>query len=220
LALATLFLLAPAPAPASAADAPDGCVPVARIVSIQGSVQIQRNGQSAWTVVRKLDTVVCQGDVLHAGPRSRAALLIDPETLVRLDQSSTLSIRQTPDETIVEFTKDPGLFQRVVTAPNPCGAGYFISRFPRKFRVLTPFVNASVEGTEFLVAMRCESALVAVFEGRVRAEEVLAAASFSLKEGETVEAGVGQPAAMKLMVKPVDAVQWALYYPPLTEAAG
>jgi hypothetical protein len=26
--------------------------------------------------------------------------------------------------------------------------------------VLTPFVNASVEGTEFLVAMRCESALV------------------------------------------------------------
>ena len=195
-------------------------MPVARLVSIQGSVQIQRSGQTAWTVVRKLDTVVCQGDVLHAGPRSRAALLIDPETLVRLDQSSTLSIRQTPDETIVEFTKDPGLFQRVVTAPNPCGAGYFISRFPRKFRVLTPFVNASVEGTEFLVAMRCESALVAVFEGRVRAEEVLAAASFSLKEGESVEAGVGQPAAMKLVVKPVDAVQWALYYPPLTEVAG
>jgi Flp pilus assembly protein TadD len=217
LALSTLVLLAPAPA--LPADAPEGCVPVARIVSIQGSVQIQRSGQTAWSVVRKLDTVVCQGDVLHAGPRSRAALLIDPETLVRLDQSSTLSIRQTPDETIVEFTKDPGLFQRVVTAPNPCGAGYFISRFPRKFRVLTPFVNASVEGTEFLVAMRCESALVAVFEGRVRAEEVLAAAIFSLKEGESVEAGVGQPAAMKLVVKPVDAVQWALYYPPLTEAA-
>jgi tetratricopeptide (TPR) repeat protein len=218
LALSTLVLLTPTPT--LPADAPQGCVPVARIVSIQGSVQIQRSGQSAWSVVRKLDTVVCQGDVLHAGPRSRAALLIDPETLVRLDQSSTLSIRQTPDETIVEFTKDPGLFQRAVTAPNPCGAGYFISRFPRKFRVLTPFVNASVEGTEFLVAMRCESALVAVFEGRVRAEEVLAAASFSLKEGESVEAGVGQPAAMKLVVKPVDAVQWALYYPPLTEAAG
>jgi hypothetical protein len=63
-------------------------VPVARIVSIQGSVQIQRSGQTAWTVVRKLDTVVCQRDVLHAGPRSRAALLIDPETLVRLDQAS------------------------------------------------------------------------------------------------------------------------------------
>ena len=195
-------------------------MPVARIVSIQGSVQIQRSGQSAWSVVRKLDTVVCQRDVLHAGPRSRAALLIDPETLVRLDQSSTISISQTPDETIVEFGKDPGLFQRVATAPNPCGAGYFISRFPRKFRVLTPFVNASVEGTEFLVAMRCESAVVAVFEGRVRAEEVLAASTFSLKEGESVEAGVGQPAAMKLVVKPLDAVQWALYYPPLTEAAG
>jgi hypothetical protein len=93
-----------APACAVAADAPEGCVPLARIVSIQGSVQIQRSGQTAWTVVRKLDTVACQGDVLHAGPRSRAALLIDPETLVCLDQSSTFSIRQTPDETIVEFT--------------------------------------------------------------------------------------------------------------------
>ena len=178
-ALSTLLLLAPA----SAADLPEGCVPVARIVSIQGSVQLQRSGQTAWTVVRKLDTVVCQRDVLHAGPRSRAALLIDPETLVRLDQASTLSISQTPDETVVEFIKDPGLFSRIVTAPNPCGAGYFISRFPRKFRVLTPFVNASVEGTEFLVAMRCESALVAVFEGRVRAQEVLAAADESRIEG-------------------------------------
>jgi len=207
-------------APATAAEPPEGCVPVARIVSIQGSVQIQRSGQTAWSIVRKLDTVVCQGDVVHAGPRSRAALLIDPETLVRLDQSSTLSIRQTPDETIVEFTKDPRLFQRIVTTPNPCGADCFISHFPRKFRVLTPFVNASVEGTEFLVAMRCESALVAAFEGRVCAGEVLAASTFSLKEGESVEAGLVQPAAMKLVVKPLDAVPWALYYPPLPESMG
>ena len=129
---------------------------------------------------------------------------------------------QTQDETIVEFSKDPGLFQPVLSAPNPCGAGYFITRFPRKFRVLTPFINASVEGTEFLVAMRCESVQVAVFEGRVLAQELLSASSraFSLKEGEALEAGSAQPAAVTLIIEPVDAVQWALYYPPITESPG
>ena len=211
-----------APAPASAAERPEGCVQVARIVSVQGSLQILRRGQIVWSVVRKLDTALCQGDLLHAGPGSRAALLITPETLVRLDQSSTLSVRQTQDETVVEFAKDPGLFQPVGTAPNPCGAGYFITRFPRKFRVIAPFIDATVEGTEFLVALRCESTQVAVFEGRVLAQQVQTASSraFSLIEGESLEAGGPQPAGIKLLVKPVDAVQWALYYPPITDAAG
>jgi len=225
---ALVFGLAPsllpllAPVSTSAAEPPVGCVQVARIVSVQGSLQILRSGQSTWSVVRKLDTALCQGDLLHAGPRSRAALLIAPETLVRLDQSTTLSVSQTKDETIVEFAKDPGLFQPVLGAPNPCGAGYFITRFPRKFRVLTPFIDATVEGTEFLVAMRCESTQVAVFEGRVLAQDVQNASSraFSLKEGEALEVGGPQPPGIKLLVKPVDAVQWALYYPPITDAAG
>jgi tetratricopeptide (TPR) repeat protein len=207
---------------ARASEQQAGCIPVARIVSIQGVLQILRADQGAWSIVRKLDTVLCQGDVIHAGPRSRAALLISPDTLIRLDQHSTLAVSQTADETIIEFAKDPGLFQPLLSAPNPCGAGYLITRFPRKFRVLTPFINASVEGTEFLVAMRCENAQIAVFEGRLLAQEILASSSraFTLKEGESLETGTGAPAVVKVLVRPVDAVQWALYYPPLTEATG
>jgi Tfp pilus assembly protein PilF len=205
-----------------AAERPEGCVQVARIVSMQGTLQIRRSGQQAWATVRKLDTALCQDDLLHAGPRSRAALLIGPETLVRLDQRTTLAVRQSPDETIVEFARDPGLFQTVGTTPNPCGAGYFITRFPRKFRVIAPFIDATVEGTEFLVALRCESSILAVFEGKVLAQEVQNASSraFSLKQGDSLEAGGPQPAAVKLLVKPVDAVQWALYYPPITDPVG
>ena len=204
---------------AHAASESGNCTAIARIVSIQGTLQVRRAGQTAWSYVRKLDTTLCQGDLLHADAGSRAALLIIPETLVRLDQHSTITISQTADETVVEFTLDTGLPGRIVTAPNACGAGYFITRFPRRFRVLTPFLNASVEGTEFLVAMRCESAQVTVFEGRVRAQQTLVGASqaVTLKDGESFAAGGTEPAAVRVLVKPLDAVQWALYYPPLSE---
>jgi tetratricopeptide (TPR) repeat protein len=195
-----------------------GCAPVARIVSIQGTLQVQRAGQAGWSYVRKLDTTLCQGDLLHADAGSRAALLIIPETLVRLDQNSTIAIHQSANETLVELSIEAAFPRPALLHPNACGAGYFITRFPRRFRVITPFLHASVEGTEFLVAMRCESAQVAVFEGRVLAQDALATASqaISLNDGESLQAGGAEPAAVRLLVKPVDAVQWALYYPPLS----
>jgi tetratricopeptide (TPR) repeat protein len=206
---------------ARAAGESSGCVPVARVVSIQGALQIQRAGESTWSYIRRLDTVVCQGDLLHTGSTARAALLISPETLFRVQQNSTVSVRQTADETVVEYVVSE-VQQPVRLAPNTCGAGYFITRFPRKFRVLTPFINASVEGTEFLVALSCQSATVAVFEGKVLAKQLLVADStaFSLRDGEQVTVGGAEPPAVKLIVKPLDAVQWALFYPPLTQPAG
>src|SRR4029434_8302467 len=103
-----------------------------------------------------------------AGPPSRAALVILPEKFVRLDQNSTVSISIDGDETVVEFFLDE------TTPRDACGAGYFITRFPRKFKVRTPFVNAAVEGTEFLVSMSCTATSVAVFEGKVSAQTLLA----------------------------------------------
>jgi len=196
-----------------AAETPPACTPVvARIVSIEGLVEMRRSGQASWSAVRRLDTPMCEGDLLHAGPRSRAALVILPEKFVRLDQNSTVSIATSGDETVVEF------FQDETTPKDACGAGYFITRFPRKFKVRTPFVNAAVEGTEFMVSMSCSAAAVAVFEGKVSAETLLANAQrFILNSGESITAGAGEPPAVKLLVKPADAVQWALYYPPLSE---
>jgi len=220
LILAALWLLALRTS--HAADTPDvACPPVAHIVSIQGTLQILRAGASDWSNVRKLGTTLCQGDLLHADPASRAALLISPETLIRLDQNTTLTISQAADETVVEFSQNTSLLQPIRVAPSSRGAGYVITRFPRKFKVLTPFINAVVEGTEFQVAIRSESDELAVFEGKMLAQELRAAASqaFSLKSGESLSAGATEPAAIKVVVKPVDAVQWALYYPPLSEAS-
>jgi Tfp pilus assembly protein PilF len=209
--------------PALAADVSAACSsPFARIVSIQGTIELLRARQNDWSRVTHLDTSLCEGDRLRTGELSRAALFIQPETLVRVDQNTSISISQTADETLVEFTQEStqdGIVPASTTA-HTCGAGYFITRFPRKFRVNTPHLNAAVEGTEFLVAMRCETTDLSVFEGKVLAISAGTNVfpSQSVVSGQTLTVGGSEPPAIKLLIKPVDAVQWTLYYPPLTPA--
>jgi tetratricopeptide (TPR) repeat protein len=189
---------------------------IGRIVSVQGTVEVRRAGQSNWIPVTRLDLPLCQGDWLRTAPRSRAALVILPEKFVRIDQNSTLSVSIAGDETVVEFLQSGDQSAQVDGAS--CGAGYFITRFPRKFKVRTKYLNASVEGTEFLVGVACAATQIAVFEGKVSAQPPQAStASFMLTPGQTVSNGPNETPAVKVLVKPTDAVQWALFYPPLTE---
>jgi len=200
-----------------AAEAGGGCAPVlGRVVSLQGTVEAQRAGTSTWVRITRLDTPVCEGDRLRAGRASRAAVFIQPENLIRLDQHSELSFRHTADETFIEFFQDPAALAADETAG--CGAGYVITRFPKRFRIRTPHVNAVVEGTEFLVALRCEATELAVFEGKVRAQGISTPEEQVLTSGQVLTAGLTEPPAIRLLIKPADAVQWALYYPPLSDA--
>lgn len=204
---------------AHAADDTTACrFPFARVVSLQGSVELQRAGQSGWSELTRLDTPLCQGDRLRAGALSRAALFLQPETLVRVDQNTLVTLSQTAEETLVEFFQED--IVPVSGSAHACGAGYFITRFPRKFKVNTPHLNAAVEGTEFLVAMRCESTELSVFEGKVLAASTGTDVfpSQTISSGQTLTVGGREPPAIKLLLKPADAVQWTLYYPPITPA--
>jgi predicted Zn-dependent protease len=194
-------------AAARAVAAADPCEPViAQVVSLQGLVEIQRAGQASWVRVTRLDERLCQGDRLRSGARSRAALLIGPQTLIRVDENTVIALSATPLETRVEFDS---------------GAIYSISRFPRRYRIITPFVNAGVEGTEFLVALGTDHADVAVYEGRVAAEDLVGTrgARTVLQDGQVARFVRGAPAAVNVLVNPMDAVQWALYYPALDPQA-
>jgi tetratricopeptide (TPR) repeat protein len=218
--LAGFCLLALASGKGIAADGLTSCAPaLGRVVSVQGSVEVLRAGASSWQRVARLNTPVCASDQVRAGLLSRAALFISPETLVRLDQNTTLAIlSQSEQETIVEFKQDDVTRSRAPRA-QACGIGYFITRFPRKFRVRTPFYNAVVEGTEFQVALQCDRGDLSVFEGKVAAESIDSAADrVVLESGQNVSVGPGEaPKAVKIRVRPADAVQWAVYYPPLSD---
>src|SRR6185295_2300543 len=185
--------------------------------------EVLRSGSNGWTRVAKLDTSICDGDRVRTGPQSRAALFIQPETLVRVDQNTSVLVSQLADktngtagETLVEFTQEEVV--PISAAAHTCGAGYFITRFPRKFKVKTPHLSAAVEGTEFLVANRCESTDLSVIEGKVLASSAGASVfpAQSVVSGQTLTVGGGEAPAIKLLIKPADAVQWTLYYPPIT----
>jgi tetratricopeptide (TPR) repeat protein len=214
-----LVLYATVTGSASAQETPGACAfAVGRVVSIQGNVDVRRAGTGNWSRISRLDTLVCAGDEIRTLPLSRAALFMQPETLVRVDQNTTITVSQTTTEIVVEFFQDE--IARAARDAQSCGAGYFITRFPKRFKVSTPHLNAAVEGTEFQVALNCDSTELTVLEGEVRSETVAAREERVVTGGQMLVASATSPGVLTTQIKPTDAVQWVLYYPPLSDTTG
>lgn len=195
--LALLFVIPSSPA--AAADCENW---VARTVSAQGTVETRRAGEPQWLPVRQ-GTAHCLGDAVRLGPLSRAAILLRDGGVVRLDQNTTIT-----------FT--PPAERASTWIDLLSGAVHFFSRTPRGLRITTPFVNGSVEGTEFQVEVDAIEARISVWEGRVLAEN--AQGSLPLTAGQSAAARAGQaPMLRPIVARPADAVAWALYYPPVLD---
>ena len=174
---------------------------VAKVVSLQGSVQARRVGETQWAPV-KLNDTYCPGDMIRVQERSRAAVVLANESILRLDQKTTI--------TFIGVEKE-----RTSLLDLLIGAVHFFSRIPRGLKVATPFVNGIVEGTEFFVRVERDQTFVSIFEGRVAATNE--AGSLTLTSGQSAIAQAGQVPALRIVVRPRDAVQWALYYPPILD---
>ncbi len=181
---------------------------VGRIVSRHGDVEFRRGPAGEWQPA-KLETRLCDGDDVRTAKLARAALFIRPENIVRLDQRTAVRLRVSENETLVEFI---AAGQQVAADPD-CGAAYFISRFPRRFGVKTRYVNADIDGTEFLVRNECSRSVVAVLEGRVRARPADGGDALLLTAGESGAAGNGMRGAIRLPVAPKDQVHWLIHTP-------
>ena len=176
---------------------------VGRLVSLQGTVEARSSNQTVWQVA-KLNDKFCPGDAVRTGARSRAAMVLANETIVRLDQLTTLTLTGLDDQSTSWIDLLSGI-------------AHFLSRTPRPLKVKTPYINAGVEGTEFVVRAGSTEGSVSVLEGRVLADN--AQGSAALVSGESAAAAAGKAPEKKLMVQPRDAVQWSLYYPPLFEGS-
>lgn len=178
------------------------CSPwAARIVSVQGEIEVKRANTSIWQPVNRNDTF-CAGDSIRIGDHSRAAITLANETLLRLDQNSAIKLTQFEPErpSILEFIM---------------GIGHFISRVPRSLKIETATVNAAIEGTEFVVTVSANETSVTVFEGAVLTQNQQG--EMRITDGETVIAKANAAPVKKLLAKPRDIVQWALYFPPIIE---
>jgi tetratricopeptide (TPR) repeat protein len=182
-------------------SAATSCDPsVAQLASVQGDVEARRAGQAQWQPARLNDTY-CAGDRIQVGERSRADIALVNQPVLRLDQNTTITFGGVREQrtSLIELIK---------------GALHFFSRVPRNLEVMTAFVNAGVEGTEGLVQVETDRALITIFEGKVLAANQ--AGSLALTDGQSAVAERGQAPVLRAVVRPRDAVQWALYYPPVT----
>jgi tetratricopeptide (TPR) repeat protein len=171
-----------------------------KVVSVQGNV--------TWSVINnatlqsaKLNDVLCVGDTVQVGAKSRAVLRLPNQTTIPLDQNTIFRLKESISE------KEPTLIELIQ------GAIHVITRTPKPFKVNTPHLNALVEGTEFYVGVDDQEARVAVIEGKVNVSNEQGAVV--LVDNEAATARKGQAPQKTLTIKPRDAVQWALYYPPL-----
>ena len=170
---------------------------VGRAVSVQGEVTAMRRGSSGWTAVAMGDTFHT-GDRIRVGANSRAGIVLRNDTVVRLDQNTTLTF------TAIERQKT--FILKLLE-----GTVNFFSHRPRSLKILTPFVNGVVEGTEFLVQVDAHATRIDLFAGRITADNPHG--RVDLVAGEGALATAGHPPRRTILLNPRDSVQWALYYP-------
>ena len=171
---------------------------VAKVVSVQGSVQIKKTADTEW-VQANLGDPICIGYLIRANANGRAAVELVNGPVLRIDQHTNIVFNGVKENaSLIDLIK---------------GAVHFFSRWPRSLKVSTPFVNGTVEGTEFLVRVDDNGTFLSIFEGRVLAENK--AGSLALTSGQSALAKADQAPVLQTVVSPRDAVQWALYYPPV-----
>jgi FecR-like protein len=189
----------------------EGCEPwVAKVLSVQGPVEVARGGstpdgsaaagQPQWRAVEG-DETLCPGDLIRVGALGRAAVQLADEvqTVLRLDERTTLSFPPRGPEASPWLDLLRGVM-------------HFITRVPRRLQIHTPLVNATVEGTELVLRVGEAETELIVFEGRVRFENAAGALVV-----EAALARAGEVPVRRVLVKPREAVEWALYYPPLID---
>lgn len=172
-----------------------------RFVSVQGVVEVLDASGGSWREAA-LQGELCEGDTIRVGENSRAAVALINEAVLCIDQATTMRL--------LDITGEAGERSWLELLK---GAVQSFSRKPRFLTVNTPYLNGSIEGTEFSVRVSEAESKLTVFEGTVVASNPQG--SLPVSGGEAAVATRGQAPQPRTLVRPRDAVQWSLYYPPI-----
>src|SRR5262247_3350990 len=145
---------------------------IARAVSVQGTVEVQRVGETQWQPV-KLNDTFRPGDKIRVLERSRADVALLDQSVLRLNADTTITIEAVKGERtgVIDLLR---------------GAAHFFSRGPGSLDVQTPFAIAGVRGTEFFINVETGRALLTTFEGTVVVENSVG--SLTLTSGQSAVA--------------------------------
>ncbi|HJQ97460.1 MAG TPA: FecR family protein, partial [Candidatus Polarisedimenticolaceae bacterium] len=188
---------------AIAATPPAPAGKLAKVASVQNVVETRHSPDWNKAVV---DEALKGGDRVRTGAASRAGILYADDTLQRIDEKTEVEI-------VAPSTGNSGILKVLG------GRTYFTSRRPKDFgRVETPTVTAAIKGTEFSVDVAEDGATtITMMEGVVLASNDKGSVEIGAGEKAVVEPG--KAPVKSVVVRPRDAVSWALYYPPVLGGA-
>ena len=87
---------------------------VAKAVSVEGNVDVQRSGETQWQAV-KLDDTFCPGDTIRVDDRSRAALSLVNQPLIRIPRLPSAACKKI-EALSSSWPKAPYIFSAVFAA--------------------------------------------------------------------------------------------------------
>jgi Flp pilus assembly protein TadD len=189
-------------------QAEESCTqPIANLTSLQGQVDVRTNVTGTWHPAAQ-DDPLCGGNEIRTGAFSRAQIRLHQNapgtagdgTLMQLKGLSSLVLPKTEKPSLIDLLR---------------GQIHILTRTPKSLTIKTLFCNANVEGTEFLVQADPDNTKVSVYEGQVKVSNDLG--STQLIAGEAAIAVLNKAPRREILIKPRDAVQWALYYPPIID---
>ncbi|HEU4617237.1 MAG TPA: FecR domain-containing protein [Gammaproteobacteria bacterium] len=163
-------------------------------VAVEGTVEI-RNGD-AWKPVAA-GGMVCTGDSVRVGSYSRAAIRLPDRTVLRLDQDTTLTFTAPKDDTATWIDVLKGVI-------------HVISRDPRALKFNTPYANAGLDGTEFVLEVKKDRTDVTVIEGEVKLSND--SGQIGVPSGQRGSATMTQQLEAVPVQEPINALRWTPYF--------
>ena len=171
---------------------------VATLDTAQGDVVVKFANQKEF-VPAQVGLKFKAHDTIYVKNNSRAAVNFESGGYLRLASNTTL-----------EF--DPVKNGNPSQVSMVAGLGYFFGREPKSAPIVnTPSVTTAIRGTEFAIEVSKSQTVVSVLDGSVLCSNSKGEASIG--RGEQALTELGRAPVKSILVNPIDAVQWALYYP-------
>jgi len=176
----------------------------AEFVSVEGEVELRRSGANDWLAAYP-GLGVCDGDTIRVAEFGRGSIQLRDRTLLNLDRNTQLVFVRPEAE-----ARESGSLLNLIR-----GIIHVISRDPRSLQFTTPFVNAGLEGTEFLVAVDDRESAVTVLEGSVSMVNERGQASVPAGSVGTATASTTPTVSSASGIE--SSLDWTAYFPAIIE---
>ena len=176
------------------------------MVSVLGTAEVLRGGR--WQPINA-GGALAGGEVVRTGAGSRVAVLLANGSQLKLSANSQLELKQIgpPAEGFL-----PTAARVVQSILRVLEGEIWVRNGGEPLDIQTVPATASIRGTEFtLAAGPGDAARLAVLDGLVEFSNPQGSVLVAANEQATVK--LGEAPRKTVLLNPLDAVQWSLYYP-------